>query len=147
MSSIEERLKQHARRLGFDLAGIAPAQPADSFAELEDWLAQGYAGEMGYLHRHGEARRHPSSILPDVRSVVMVALNYNPAACGLARAGAESGAKPQAVGRVARYALGADYHDVLREKLKALLDWIEQEVPGSSGRAVVDTAPLLERDF
>jgi len=133
MPAFEQRLKQRARQLGFDLAGIAPAQPADSFGELEDWLAQGYAGQMGYMHRHVEARRHPSSILPDVRSVVMVALNYH--------------SESQRAGGVARYALGADYHDVLREKLSDLLDWVRREVPGSSGRAVVDTAPLLERDF
>lgn len=142
MLSLEERLKQQARALGFDLVGIAPAQPADSFAQLQDWLARGYAGEMAYMHRHGDARRHPTSILPTVRSVVMVALNYKPQA-PVAVPRARNGNRAQ----IARYARGRDYHDVLREKLKALLHWVQGEVPGCAGRAVVDTAPLLERDF
>ena len=78
MSSLEPRLKHHARSLGFDLVGIAPAEPADGFDHLRDWLAKGYAGDMDYMQRHGAARRHPESILPGVRSVVMVALNYQP---------------------------------------------------------------------
>jgi epoxyqueuosine reductase len=76
MVPLETRLKQQAQALGFALAGIAPATPADGFDRLCAWLARGYAGEMGYMHRHAEARRHPSSILPEVRSVVMVGMNY-----------------------------------------------------------------------
>ena len=72
------RLKRHARVLGFDLVGIAPAAPADGFDRLRDWLDRGFAGDMAYMHRHAEARRHPESILPDVRSVVMLGMNYNP---------------------------------------------------------------------
>src|SRR5204863_7695640 len=104
----------------------------------------GYAGEMSYLHKHADARRHPSSILPGVRSVVMVAMNYN----------AERGALDaqvevdSAAARVARYAQGSvDYHDILWDRLGKLLEWLTEQVPGCRGRAVVDTAPLLERDF
>src|SRR5438552_17541533 len=78
MTSLEQRIKQQAHALGFELAGIAPAAPADSFDRLRDWLDRGFAGDMTYLDRHGEARRHPSSVLPQVRSVVMVAMNYKP---------------------------------------------------------------------
>jgi epoxyqueuosine reductase len=138
MLSLEIRLKQQARALGFDLAGIAPASPADSFDQLRSWLARGFAGDMDYMHRHAEARRHPASILPEVRSVVMVGLNYFDGSDELPSAGA---------GRVARYARGRDYHDVLREPLVSLLGWLQNEVPGCRGRGVVDTAPLLERDF
>jgi epoxyqueuosine reductase len=135
MDSLETRLKEQARRVGFEAVGIAPAAEADGFAHLRAWLDQGYAGDMGYLHRHAEARRHPSSVLPEVKSVVMTALNYKPAC------------DPTPPAKVARYALGRDYHDVLRERQKALLAWLQDEVPGCRGRAVVDTAPLLERDF
>jgi epoxyqueuosine reductase len=135
MASLETRIKEQARALGFELAGIAPAAPADGFEHLRDWLDQGRAGEMGYLVKQAEARRHPSSILPEVRSVVMVALQY----------GAADDPCPGA--RVARYALGQDYHDVLWEKLDRLLEWVQGEAPGCRGRGVVDTAPLLERDF
>jgi len=75
-------------------------------------------------------------VLPEVRSVVMVGMNYKPAA-----------AEQETAARVARYARGTDYHDVLRERLNRLLAWVRQEVPTCSGRGVVDTAPLLERDF
>src|SRR5215470_15653938 len=76
--TLEERLKQQAHTLGFELAGIAPATEADGFDRLRDWLARDFAGEMGYMHRHADARRHPSSVLPAVRSVVMVGMNYHP---------------------------------------------------------------------
>jgi epoxyqueuosine reductase len=138
MESLETRLKNQARALGFDLAGIAPATPADGFDRLRAWLDQGFAGEMTYMHRLADARRHPASILPEVNSVVMVAMNYKPPP--------EQDAAPSAA-RVARYARGPDYHDVLRERLNSLLAWVQEQVPGCKGRGVVDTAPLLERDF
>jgi len=137
MDTLEARLKAQAHALGFELAGVAAATPADGFDRLRDWLAHGFAGTMDYMHRHGDARRHPASILPEVRSVVMVGMSYKPPA------------EPpsEKVGRVARYARGADYHDVLRERLNRLLTWLQGERPGCRGRGVVDTAPLLERDF
>jgi epoxyqueuosine reductase len=137
MGTLEERLKGQAHALGFELAGIAPAAPADGFERLRDWLGRGFAGEMGYMRRHAEARRHPAAVLPEVRSIVMVGMNY----------AASGGPQTPAVGKVARYARGADYHDVLRPRLNALLAWVQGEVPGCRGRGVVDTAPLLERDF
>ena len=76
MAAIESRLKVRAAELGFTLSGIAPAADADGFPRFKDWLARGYAGEMTYLHTQGEARRHPSSILEEVRSVVMLGLEY-----------------------------------------------------------------------
>jgi epoxyqueuosine reductase len=152
MEALETRLHAQAQALGFARAGIAPATEADGFARLRAWLERGYAGRMDYLHRHAEARRHPSSILPEVRSVVMVAMNHGsrPVATGGSPVGKPAtGESPVATGRgrVARYARGADYHDVLRERLKGLLAWVQSERPGCRGRAVVDTAPLLERDF
>jgi epoxyqueuosine reductase len=149
MRSLEQRLKEQARALGFELAGIAPATAADGFDRLRAWLAEGCAGEMTYMHRHAEARRDPRSILPEVRSVVMVGMNYCPASTAEAARQPEAGpgGPPALTGTVARYARGADYHDVLRERLNALLAWVRREVPGCRGRGVVDTAPLLERDF
>ena len=63
MDTLETRLKAEAARLGFEPVGIAPAVPADDFDRLRDWLARGFAGEMDYMHRHADARRHPSSVL------------------------------------------------------------------------------------
>jgi epoxyqueuosine reductase len=141
MASLEDRLKQQAHTLGFELVGIAPATEADGFDRLRDWLERGFAGTMDYMHRHGAARRHPSSILPDVRSVVMLAMNYRPAG------EPEKSVPGSPAGRVSCYARGMDYHDVLRDRLNRLLDWLRQERPDCRGRGVVDTAPLLERDF
>src|SRR5438067_5389968 len=126
MEPLEVRLKRQAHALGFELAGIAPAAPADGFERLRDWLSRGFAGEMDYLPRHADARRHPAAVLPAVRSVVMVGMNYRaergagPREKTGAGAGAEAlghvpapapDAFSRATGRVARYARGADYHD------------------------------------
>jgi epoxyqueuosine reductase len=139
MHDLKARLKRHARDLGFDIVGIAAAAEADTFAALSDWLSHDYAGEMAYMHRHAEARRHPASILREVRSVIMVGMNYH-----VEPVNSPSDNKS---GKVARYALGEDYHHVLRKRLKELLAWLQEQAPGCWGRAVVDTAPLLERDF
>jgi epoxyqueuosine reductase len=140
MASLESAIKEQAHALGFELAGIAAATPADGFDALCDWLEHGHAGEMAYMHRQVEARRHPESILPGVRSVVMVGMNYRPQ-------NDDAAPVDRPAGRVARYARGADYHDVLRDRLNRLLDWLRHQCPGCRGRGVVDTAPLLERDF
>jgi epoxyqueuosine reductase len=142
MASLEDRLKHEARALGFDLVGIATAGPADTFDRLDDWLRRGFAGDMGYMTGHAEARRHPESILPHVKSIVMVGMNY--------KDGKERGSSPAfpaGSGRVALYARGLDYHVVLKHRLKQLLGWVQAEIPACRGRGVVDTAPLLERDF
>jgi epoxyqueuosine reductase len=138
MNDLAASIKAQARSLNFDLVGIAPATEADGFAQLQDWLQQGFAGQMDYMHNHAEARRHPESILSHVRSVVMVALNYKQPMVTAPLSNS---------GRVSCYAGGLDYHDVLRDKLKKLLDWVRVEIPGAHGRVVIDTAPLLERDF
>jgi epoxyqueuosine reductase len=147
MDSLEDRLKAQARALGFELAGIAPATPADGFDRLRAWLERGFAGEMAYMHRQAQARRDPSSVLPEVRSVLMVGMNYRPV--GDDKSGPSLGVAHSSfpIGKIARYARGADYHDVLRARLNHLVAWLQQERPGCRGRGVVDTAPLLERDF
>ena len=73
---LENELKLQARNLGFALVGIASAAPADGFDRLTEWLDRGYCGDMEYLRKHPELRREPTSILPTVRSVVMVGMNY-----------------------------------------------------------------------
>jgi epoxyqueuosine reductase len=143
-----ERIKSQAQAEGFALSGIARAAETDGFARLQEWLARGYAGEMAYMERYAAARRHPSAVLPDVRSVVMVGMEYQNSVNRGQRT--ETRSPPAAAGgqgKVARYAAGPDYHDILRERLNRLLAWIQSEFPGVHGRGVVDTAPLLERDF
>src|SRR5262245_11230869 len=121
MTSLESQIKDRARHLGFELAGIAPATDADGFAHLTDWLQQGFAGEMEYMSQHAEARRHPESMLPNVKSVVMVGINYK-----TADDPRESLRSSRGLGRISIYAGGADYHDVIRVKLKSLLAWIQE---------------------
>lgn len=141
--TLEMLLKDRARELGFDPVGIAPAVRPAGFEHLQEWLKQGMAGEMHYFARREEAYSDPARCLPSVRSVVMVGLNYH---CPEPAAPADEPASP--TGRVARYARGtADYHDVLRDRLKKLADVLHEHRPGCRTRAVVDTAPLLERDF
>jgi epoxyqueuosine reductase len=139
---LESALKERAASLGFDLCGIAAAVRPEGFDWLRRWLERGFAGEMDYLPRRQAAYEHPSGVLPAVRSVVMLAMNY-----GKSGAGREA-SDEQSHGKVASYARGQrDYHDVLRERMKFLADWLHEQRPGCRTRGVVDSAPLLERDF
>lgn len=132
-------LKAEARRIGFDLVGIAPAVAPAGVSHLHDWLAAGHAGAMDYIDRRREAYADPGRVLRDVRSIVMVAINYRTD---------DPQPLPPGAGRVSRYAWSdADYHDVLKERLRSLADFLHERAPGCRTRGVVDSAPLLERDF
>lgn len=135
----KERIRSKALELGFAKAGVAEASEADTFATFEQWLDQGYHADMGYLARGREARRHPRSMLNSVRSVWMLAWDCSDF-------GRETQI-PAGHGRIARYAWGRDYHLVLREKLSQLGQFCRERWPSMRTRGVVDTAPLLERDF
>jgi epoxyqueuosine reductase len=143
---LEARLKAEAARLGFALAGIAPATEADGFARFRAWLDRGFAGEMTYLHAQSEARRHPRSILDDVRSVLMVGMEYG-GSLGRPDPSPPTDALPSPKARVAAYAAGPDYHRFIWDRLNALAAWLEAAAAGCRTEAVADTAPLLERDF
>ena len=139
LSQQSEQIKRLAREVGFDLAGIAPAVTPTGYHSFLDWLNQGYAGEMSYLERRKEAYEHPRYVMSSVRSVLMLTLNY------------QTETPPEVTGteaRVSRYAWGTtDYHKVIRKKLKQLSRLIREQYPDCETRGVVDTAPLLERDF
>ena len=127
-----EHIKAEAKRLGFSACGIAQAQPVDSDVALRfnTWLEQGGHAEMGYMARNGEKRLNPLLLMPEVKSIVSVALNYTPAR-------RISPGEPQ----IAAYALGHDYHDVVKNKLHALA----AALGITAYRAFCDTAPVLER--
>ncbi|HEY3391694.1 MAG TPA: tRNA epoxyqueuosine(34) reductase QueG [Lacipirellulaceae bacterium] len=132
-------IKEQAGELGFSLFGVCPAAPPAGLARFDEWLAAGYAGQMHYLADRRDAYADPSSILDGARSVVMLAMNYRTA---------EPDAPGGGEGRVSRYAWGeADYHDLLRDRLKRLADFLREQEPAAKARGVVDTAPLLEREF
>jgi epoxyqueuosine reductase len=150
LPSLESVLKVRANELGFDLCGIAPAVRPDGFDWLRRWLERGFAGAMNYIPRRADAYEHPSGVLPSVRSVVMLAMNYRePVARTPASEQNRTDVGVRSTGgRIASYARGArDYHDVLRERLQRLGDWLHEQRPGCRTRGAVDTAPLLERDF
>src|SRR5206468_5741595 len=131
--SPETRLKAQASGLGFDLVGICALGPAATAAAFDEWLARGYAGTMAYLTRGRDKRRDSRRPVAGAVSAIVVAMNYG-------------GREPS--GPVARYARGDDYHDVMRERLRALHGWIDAEVGHPQlGKAYVDTGPLLERDL
>jgi epoxyqueuosine reductase len=131
------RIKEQALALGFDLVGIAAAGelPVEQ-ARLEQWLSRGFHGEMRWMERDPMQRSDPRQVLPGARSVVAVALNYfRP----------ESHANQPGTGKISRYAWGDDYHDVVGQKLRLLLDWIKSEWPGTQGKACVDIQPVLDK--
>lgn len=126
---------------GFDLVGIAAAGPAETTPHLRDWLAAGMHGRMGYMAETVAQRAHPEHLLAGCRSVVMVASSYRGSQ-------PDSDALP-ADDRVwiSRYAWGRDYHRLLKKSLVRLGRRLEEHQPGCTWRAVVDTAPLLEREW
>ncbi len=135
-------IKDQARRLGFELVGISSVADPSHEQSFADWLSEGYGGEMAYLTRTEQARRHPGSWLPWARSVVSVAMNYY---TPFPREAA-SGGSPR--GWISRYAWGDDYHTLLEGRLGSLLSWIRGNVGEMvQGRAYVDTGPVLEREF
>jgi epoxyqueuosine reductase len=140
MTSAE--LKAHARRLGFDACGIAPAAAHPELAFLREWLDCGYAGEMTYLHRSADRRADVRNVLPTARTVIVTATNYNTdrpystEVAGVARA------------QIARYAWGDDYHDVIGRRMEMLLAWMRERSPEPfEARVYVDTGPVQERVY
>ena len=142
VNELTQRIKAQAIALGFDLVGVTPVAPSDYGDFFQDWLDRGYAGEMAYLARPDAVakRRDPRLILPAARSAVVVALNYYQ--------GAHESPAGGKRGRVARYAWGDDYHDLMWVRLDALAAFIEGQVKRPvAHRRYVDTGPLLEREL
>jgi epoxyqueuosine reductase len=132
-TTLANAIRAQAFGLGFDLAGIATLGPAETAAAFDDWVGRGYAGEMHYLPRGAEKRRDTRLPVPGALSAIVVALDYG-------------GREPS--GPVARYARGDDYHDVMTDRLRELHRWVEARVGYPvTGKAYVDTGPILERDL
>jgi epoxyqueuosine reductase len=136
---LADQVKALALALGFDLVGVARAEPTPETGFLREWLARGFAGEMGWLGRRVEERVDPRRLLPGAASLVMVGLVYDP--------GARSAPAPGHA-NIARYAGGEDYHDVMGERLRALAAALEALAGAPvASRAYVDTGPVQERIF
>lgn len=131
-------LKHFAGELGFAPLGVCPAVAPPGLQNFQRWIAAGYAGQMHYLPDRVAAYADPRSILDGARSIFLLALNYRTV---------EPSAPQSTQGRVSRYAWGTDYHDRIRARLAELAQFLRAQVPAAKVRGVVDTAPLLERDF
>ena len=129
-----ELVREKAIELGFDLVGFAPAGPTPRANTFLDWLGAGYAGEMAYLAREPDKRADPRNVLPGARTVIVVGLSYDTQAVQM------DVLQDPSRGRIARYAWGLDYHDVMTPKLRELGEFVSRE-----SRAYVDTGPVMER--
>ncbi len=133
------QIRDQARQLGFELFGVTPAIGSPDYPKLVEWIERGYAGEMSYFRDRQSAYRHPSGVLAGAKSIIVLAYPYDSGPASENSAGC---------GRVARYVWsGVDYHDVIHPKLKQLCRLISGLYENSHARGIVDTAPLLEREF
>jgi epoxyqueuosine reductase len=134
--TVSEQIKAYAESLGFDACCFCRAEEADAREQshLSGWLSKGYHAEMGYMAANYDKRINPTALVEGAKSIVCVALNYYPR-------------QKQAVPppQFAYYAYGKDYHEVMKEKLNALFDYLRELLPHAGGRVFVDTAPVLER--
>ena len=167
MHQLAAEIKQQAKTLGFDLVGIAPAEPSHYRDYYRAWLDSGQAGTMQYLHKRFEERTNPAVYVPGAKSVICVAMNYfvpleadhrdtgvppvrktneHESSFDIGTGG-RGGTPVSQAGRVARYALGDDYHEIIKTRLHHLADWIRSRAPEAQTRAAVDTAPVMEKEL
>lgn len=135
-----ELLKRWAVEAGFTRAGVASMEPSRHGDHYRRWIESGHHADMEWMARRLEVREDPAQLLPDARSALVVALQYHPLE-----------GQDEATGdlwpRVARYAHGRDYHDIMGRRLKALAARIREAFPGAQTRPYVDTGPILEREL
>ena len=143
--SLSSAIKAEARRLGFARVGILPAGPSRTHGFYEAWLARGYGGEMGYLRRHAALKADPTRWAQGARSVICLAARYP--------AGTEAPPDGRPRGRISRYARARDYHDVLAERLEAVINerqaqddyWPEGRLSAGIARAALGDAERAHR--
>lgn len=128
-------IKQKARELGFDYVGISKAEfLVEEAPKLEQWLKEKKHGKMDYMENHFDKRLDPTLLVDGAKSVVSFLLNYYP-----------SETQNPSAPKISKYAYGQDYHDVIKGKLKELLQFIQTEIGEVNGRGFVDSAPVLDR--
>jgi epoxyqueuosine reductase len=137
LSILKDIIKAKADELGFAKCGITTAHPPPNHNRYKAWLDSGMAGELHYLHRQEEKRQNLAQVMPGIKTLVVVAMNYY------------SGDSPHSPheGVVARYARFPDYHHTMWERLEQLLNFIRGKIPGAEGKAYCDTGPITERDY
>ena len=138
--ALVDSIREWAHALGLQAIGVATTDLSADEARLVDWLAAGRHGDMAYMARHGAKRARPAELVPGTLSVICARLDYLP---GDARASDEVMADPMRA-HIARYALGRDYHKVMRGKLQALADRIRSQIGDFAYRVFADSAPVME---
>jgi epoxyqueuosine reductase len=137
VASPTEKIKEKAFEIGFHKIGIVPAEALPEEKKyLREWLEKGFHGEMLWIEREPEKRTDPKLLFPEAKSVIVVALNYFTP---------HEHEEDSLKGKVSRYAWGDDYHDVLKEKLRALLAFIKTLDAAADGKICVDTAPIMDK--
>lgn len=140
MPKLQEKIQTWATELGFAQVGITNVDLEEHEAYLQRWLAAGHHGDMAYMANHGTKRSRPAELVPDTIRVISVRMDY-----------LHGDTQPLEIlasptkGYISRYALGRDYHKLMRKRLSQLAQKIEQEAGGGNYRAFVDSAPVLER--
>ena len=140
LSELADNIKNWGKALGFQKVGITDIDLKDQEANLQKWLDNDYHGEMDYMAKHGMKRARPEELLPGTVRVISARMDYLPDDAQFA-----SNLEDKDLAYISRYALGRDYHKVLRKKLKQLGDKIQSEVNALGFRPFVDSAPVLER--
>ncbi|MEO6039886.1 MAG: tRNA epoxyqueuosine(34) reductase QueG [Saprospiraceae bacterium] len=131
-------IRTEAQRLGFGFVGFARAERLETEARrLEQWLEQGAQGRMAYLENHFDLRIDPRQLVPGAQTVICLTFNYF----------TEEKQQDPAAPKIASYAYGEDYHFVVKDKLKSLLQYMQQEIGEIYGRCFVDSAPVMEREW
>jgi epoxyqueuosine reductase len=140
LSALAGSIKQWARELGFQQTGITDVELGEHEAHLQRWLDAGYHGEMEYMAAHGRKRSRPDELVPGTLRVISVRMDYLPGDTAMA-----ARLKETHKAYVSRYALGRDYHKLIRKRLQHLAQRIEEAVGTLGYRAFVDSAPVLEK--
>ena len=140
LAALAQSIKDWGRELGFQQVGIADVQLGEHEAHLQRWLDAGYQGEMDYMAAHGSKRSHPDELVPGTLRVVSLRMDYLPGDTQMA----QRLAQPEKA-YVSRYALGRDYHKLIRKRLQQLAERIQQQIGPFGYRAFVDSAPVLEK--
>ena len=138
---LRQSISDWAKELGFQQLGVSDIDLAKHDEHLKQWLQAGFHGEMDYMSRHGSKRSHPEQLVDNTCRVISVRMDYMPPDCELSD---EVLANPE-LGFISRYALGRDYHKVMRKRLQKLADMIKNNVGEFGYRVFVDSAPVLEK--
>ncbi len=139
--SLAHDIRRWALELGFTRIGIADTHLPDAERRLQQWLRRGYAGRMHWMHRHGTRRSRPSELIPDTLRVISVAMDYLPEP----QQSIEQALTRSDIGYISRYALGRDYHKVMRKRLVKLAKRIRQSAGSLGYRPFCDSAPVMEK--